>query len=133
MLSSSAVAARSSRKRPAATPGQRVREERLRANLTQEELAARAEKHVNTIANLEDDTTPARLTARGWRTVEDVARVLKTTPQSLGYRLKRRVEPRTLTLEQREVIEDILALPKEDLAAVRQMLREIESKRGKGR
>ena len=133
MLSSSPVASRSSRKRSVVTPGQRVRAERLRAGLTQEELAARADKHVNTIANLEDDTTPARLTARGWRTVEDVAKALGCTAQALGYRLKRRVESKKLTVEQREVIEDILALPHEDLRAVREMLRAIEAKREKGR
>lgn len=105
-----------------------MRAARLRAELTQEELAARADKHVNTIANLEDDTTPARLTARGWQTVADVARALKTTPEALGYRRRRRVEAKALTPEQREVIEDILALPKEDLAAVREMLREIEAR-----
>jgi transcriptional regulator with XRE-family HTH domain len=109
-----------------------VRAARLRADLTQEELASRADKHVNTIANLEDDTTPPRLTARGWRTVEDVARALRTTPEALGYRLRRRVQTNTLTSEQREVIEDILGLPKEELEAVRHMLRTIEARRGKG-
>ena len=132
MLSSTTVASRSSR-RAQATPGQRVRAARLRADLTQEEVALRAGKHVNTIANLEDDTTPARLTARGWRTVSDVAAALETTPDALGYSLKRRVRARELTTEQREVIEDILALPTEDLSAVREMLRRLEQTRGKGR
>lgn len=131
MQPTNAVASRSARKRETATPGQRVRAARLLASLTQEQLAERAKKHVNTIANLEDDTTPARLTARGWQTIEDVARVLKTTPQALGYRRKHRVQTKTLTSEQREVIEDILALPKEDLQAVREMLRSIEAKREK--
>lgn len=133
MLSSSPVASRTSRRREGRTPAERVRAARLRANLTQQELADLADKHVNTIANLEDGTTPARLTARGWRTVEDVARVLNTTGEALGYRLKRPVRTDTLTPEQREVVEEILALPDDDLQAVRRMLREIEAKREKGR
>lgn len=133
MLSSSPVASRSRGKREGRTPAERVRAARLRANLTQQELADRADKHVNTIANLEDGTTPVLLTARGWRTVEDVARVLNTTGEALGYRLKRPVRTGTLTPEQREVIEEILALPSDDFEAVRRMLREIEAKRQKGR
>lgn len=133
MLSSGVVAARQTRKRSDLTPGQRVRAARLRATLTQEELADRAGKHVNTIANLEDDKSPPRLTARGWATVQDVARALTTTPEALGYRLRRRMQPKTLSSEQREVIEDILALPKADLEAVREMLQTIEARRGKGR
>lgn len=109
-----------------------MRAARLRANLTQEDLAARAGKHVNTIAHLEDDSTPTRLTARGWQTVQDVARALRTSAEALGYRLRRRVQPNTLTAEQREVIEDILGLSKADFAALREMLRTIEEKRRKG-
>ena len=127
MLSSNSVPSRQRRHRPATTPGKRVRDARLRAGLTQEELAARAKKHVNTIANLEDDTTPARLTARGWATVSDVAKALETTPETLGYRLKRRVRARELTADQREVIEDILALSKSDLAEVREILQQYET------
>lgn len=104
-----------------------MRAARLRANLTQEDLAALARKHVNTIANLEDDTTPARLTARGWQTVSDVAKTLATTPEALGYRLKRRVRARELTAEQREVLEEILALPADDFAKVREILRHLET------
>lgn len=130
MLSSNAVASRSSR-RDQPTPGERVRVARIRANLTQQELAARARKHVNTIANLEDDAMGPRVTARGWQTVSAVAKVLRTTPEALGYRRKHRVRARELTAEQRDIIEDILSLPKEDLAAIREILRQFEANRGK--
>lgn len=127
MLSSNSVPSRQRGRRHATTPGERVRDARLRAGLTQEELAARAKKHVNTIANLEDNTTPVRLTARGWETVSDVAKALETTPETFGYRLKRRVRAKELTADQREVIDDILALSKSDLAEVREILRRYEA------
>lgn len=131
MLSSNPVASRPSR-REHPTPGQRVRAARIRANLTQQELADRTRKHVNTIANLEDDDLGPRVTARGWETVSAVATALGTTPEALGYRRKHRVRARELTVEQRDVIEDILSLPKEELAAIREILRQFEAKRGKG-
>lgn len=131
MLSSIAVASRPSR-RAHPTPGERVRAARIRANLTQQELADRTGKHVNTIAKLEDDAMGPRVTARGWETVSVVASVLGTTPELLGYRRKHRVRARELTAEQRDIIENILSLPKEELAAIREMLRHFEASRGKG-
>jgi transcriptional regulator with XRE-family HTH domain len=124
----------SKRDRPAKatpTPAQRLRELRTRLHLTQEQVATRAGRHVNTIANLEDDAAPDRLTTRAWKTVAAVAQVLNTTPEDLGYREKRAVRPRTLTPEQRDVIAEIVALPTDDLKVVRDALRSIEQRRGK--
>lgn len=131
MLSSNTVPSRPSR-REHPTPGDRVRAARIRANLTQQDLAARSGKHVNTVANLEDDVLGPRVTARGWETVSAIAEVLGTTPAALGYRRKHRVRARELTAEQRDIIEDILSLPKEDLAAIREILRQFEANHGRG-
>lgn len=127
MLSFISVAADSEKRRMGApTPGERVRAARLRRSLTRETLAAEAGKHVNTIANMEDDKTPPALTARGWRTVSDVATVLKTTPEALGYRLKRFVRNKRVSERQREVIDEILALSPADLERVHRILRELD-------
>ncbi|HYH07967.1 MAG TPA: helix-turn-helix transcriptional regulator [Thermoanaerobaculia bacterium] len=131
MLSSNPVASRPSR-REHPTPGERVRAARTRENLTQQELAVRAKKHINTIANLEDDSMGPRVTARGWQTVVAVAKALGTTPEELGYRRKHRVRARELTAEQRDVVEDILSLPKDELTAIREILRQFEARRRKG-
>lgn len=132
MLSSLLVAPPSS-PRESPTPGGRARAARIRAGLTQQELADRTGKHVNTIAKLEDDAIGPRVTARGWETVVAVAEVLGTTAEALGYRRKHRVRARELTAEQREVIEEILSLPKEDLARIREMLRRFETTSGKAK
>lgn len=110
-------------------PGQRLRAERLRQELTQEQLADKSGKHVNTIKHIEADQKRRTLTARGWQTVSDVAAVLGRTPEFFGYRLKRLVSHKPVTGKQREVIEAVLALPENDLSRVHQLLREWERSR----
>lgn len=95
----------------------------MRRGLTQEELAARVGRHVTTISNLEGDRFSSR------STVEAVARELKTTPEALGFRFRRPLKPSDLTAEQRDLLDELLALPPDEYAAVRDVLAKLRERK----
>jgi transcriptional regulator with XRE-family HTH domain len=114
------------RQAPSPSPGELVQRARNRAGLTQEDLAERIGKHVTTIRNLEGD----RHFSRG--TVEAVARVLATTPEALGFRFRKPLRASELTPAQRDLVDELLSLPENEQAKVRQVLSALLAERRRG-
>lgn len=113
----------SSATKPPLTPGQRVARERNRKGWTQEELAAAAGCTATTISNLERDLR------KGRATVEAVAAALETTPEALGFRIRKPLRANQLNARQRELIDELLSLPEDEQTAVRKLLAEMRATR----
>jgi transcriptional regulator with XRE-family HTH domain len=128
MLSSSAVSPEQEGVDAAqVSAGERVQQERVRAGFTQQELADLAGCTRNTIANVEGNKTRSR------RTIEAVAHALSTTPEALGYRFRSALRTRDLTSQQRDFVEEVLALSPEEQERVFEVVSEMRRRRKRGR
>jgi len=113
-------------------PQSQLRTIRIKRGLTQMELAGRAGMHRNSIRKLENGTT-REVTAR---TANALAAALKTSVPDLGLRVRAvTVAPsirfRRLTPEQRQILDELLSLPPEDYAVIRDALERLRKKRPK--
>jgi transcriptional regulator with XRE-family HTH domain len=110
---------------------------RIRRGFTQAQVAERARVHVNTIRKIENGTT-REVTKQN---AAHFSRILKASIEELGLKVRqpvpRSIRMRQLSVEQRELLDDILSLPAPTLAVVREAVRAIreeqESKHGKKR
>lgn len=107
--------------RQGVTPGDRVRQERVRRGWSQEHLAELADCHRNTIRNLEQNVSQSR------RVVESIARALEMSPEALGFKLHKIFRVEDLTESQRDVLDRVLSLSPEKLEVVKAALRAVES------
>lgn len=119
-------------RRQGVTPGDRVRQERVRRGWSQEHLAELADCHRNTIGNLEQNVSQSR------RIVERIAGALETSPEALGFTFPKTINLQDLTESQRDVLDRVLSLSPEKLEAVKAALRAVESeaaakRKGRGR
>jgi transcriptional regulator with XRE-family HTH domain len=110
----------------------RLREMRLHCGLTQTELARRARMHRNSIARLENGTT-REVTSEN---AGALAAVLKTSAAELGLRVRAGGEApsvrfRRLSAEQRQIVDELLSLPPEDYALIRDAIERLRRKQTK--
>jgi transcriptional regulator with XRE-family HTH domain len=105
-------------------PPSRLREHRIRRGLTQAALAGMAGLHANSVKNLENgvtrEVTPDNAKA--------LAKALKLPVEELGLRVRRAGPPpsvrmRQLMTEQRAIVEELLTLPPEAFAFMREAIR----------
>lgn len=122
---------------PAAEPQSRIRILRIQRGLTQQQLAALAGVHRNTVVKLENGTTH-EVTSEN---AASLASALKTTVPDLGLRVRASghapsIRLRQLTPEQRQIVDELLSLPPEDYALIRgaieQLRRRPKPKRPRG-
>jgi len=125
MLSSTRVAASRSK---TSHPGERLLELRRARNWSQEQVATRAGLTVRTVRNLERcATAPERIHPE---TYEKLARLFEVPIEELDPRRRRKWLAETeLTPEQMQVVENILALPPDRLAVVRQTLKRLQGRK----
>lgn len=124
------------RSKATATAGSssQVRAIRLERGLTQAELAQRSGLHRNSIGKLERGTTK-EVTEENARAL---ASALKTSVARLGLRVKPAVEARSvrfrrLTIEQRQIVDELLALPPDSFVLLREAIEIVRARRMKGR
>jgi len=103
---------------------------RIQRGLTQAELAHLAGMHRNSIRKAEDGTTH-EVTARN---AKALAKALRTSVADLGLRVRSEVEARSvrfrrLSLEQRQLVDELLSLPVEDYAFIRGALERLRRRR----
>lgn len=125
--------AASRRSKPATADRQSpLRTVRVKRDLTQQELADLAGMHRNSVAKLENGTTK-EVTSEN---ATALAKVLKTSIADLGLRVRAATEARSirirrLTPEQRQLIDELLALPPEDFGIIRGAIERLRLKRQK--
>jgi len=109
-------------------PGERLLELRRERKWSQEQVAAKAGLTVRTIRNLERGITePERIHPE---TYEKLARLFDVPVEELDPRRRRKwLADVNLTPEQMHVVENILALPLDRLAVVRQTLKRLRSRK----
>jgi transcriptional regulator with XRE-family HTH domain len=125
MLSSTPVTPTRSR---AAHPGERLLELRRERKWSQEQVAAKAGLTVRTVRNLERGATePDRIHPE---TYDKLARLFEVPVEELDPRRRRKwLEDVDLTPDQLDIVENILALPPDRLAAVRQALKRLRGRK----
>lgn len=105
---------------------------RIRRGLTQAQVAARARVHVNTIRKIENGVT-REVTKQN---AAQLSRALKASIEELGLKIRQPVPPsirlRQLSVEERQLLDEILALPAAGLEAVREVVRVIREKQVEG-
>jgi transcriptional regulator with XRE-family HTH domain len=110
--------------------GGTVRALRLALKLTQEQVAQRARITVKTLSRIEND----EIDVPRAETITGLAAALDVTPGHLDARsLGDRVAADAATLEQRQLIEEILAMPPEDAEVVRRVVAERIAQRRMGK
>ncbi|HEV7922833.1 MAG TPA: helix-turn-helix transcriptional regulator [Thermoanaerobaculia bacterium] len=106
---------------------------RVRRGLTQAQVAERARVHVNTIRKIENGTT-REVTKQN---AAHFSRILRASIEELGLKVRqpvpRSIRVRQLSVEQRELLDDILSLPAATLAAVREAVRAIREEQAEGK
>jgi len=115
-------------------PQSHFRTVRIQRGLSQVDVARLAGMHRNSISKLENGTTK-EVTAEN---ADALAKVLKTSISKLGLRVRAAAEPRSirirqLTAEQRQIVDDLLSLPPEDYALIRDAIESLRGKRKKTR
>lgn len=128
MLSSSS-AARDKKSPSAKEPTSRLREWRIRRQLTQAELAAQMGVHRNSIRNIERGVTREISP----ETAHALATALQTTVEELGVRVKNAGPPasvrmRKLTKDQREIVGELLSLAPDQLEFIREAIRAVRDR-----
>ena len=112
-------------------PASRLRAVRLQRGFTQTELARLAGMHRNSIRNLENGKTQ-EVTSD---TADALAAVLKTSVEKLGLPpvrpggKARAIRIRSLSAEQRQIVDELLSLPPEDYALIRGAIETLRRKR----
>ena len=139
MAGQSATAAEKSTNRRASKPASgraqqspndsQVRVLRLERGLTQDELADQSGMHRNSLGRLERGTTKEVTREKAVA----LAEVLQVPVSRLGLRVRPDVEARSvrfrrLTLEQRFIVDEILSLPPEAYARLREVIDTLRAK-----
>lgn len=128
------TAGKRSRQTATIEPRSPLRTVRIQRGFTQTELARLAGMHRNSIRKLENGTT-REVTSQN---ASALAAVLKTSVSDLGLRVRATTEARSirfrrLTLEQRQIVDELLSLPPEDYALIRGAIERLRLKRTKKR
>jgi transcriptional regulator with XRE-family HTH domain len=123
---------RSKQSVPPAEPQSWLRTLRIKRGLTQTELARLAGMHRNSIRKLEDGTTREVNSENA----SPLAAVLKVPVAELGLRVRAATEARSirirrLSLEQRQIVDELLSLPPEDYVFIRSAIERLRKKRAK--
>lgn len=106
---------------------------RIRRGLSQTQLADLAGVHVNSIRKIENSIT--REVSED--TAARLCHVLQASADQLGLRVRKPVPPsirlRQLSVEQRELLDEILSLPPNTFEEVRETVRAIRARESHGR
>lgn len=112
-----------------------LKEIRQKRGLTQEQVAEQCDMHRNSIMNIENGKT-REITEEN---ATALSKVLGIRTEDLGLRIRRKateapsIRFRELSPEQRQLVDELLALPAEDFSLIRDAIADLRARRSKGK